>query len=573
MDDATLHRALIERGFDLVVVLDDQMTLVWVSPQARDLLGIEPSDAVGRSTLDFVHPDDRGQAMVALGQLLGGEPPADPTAVRVAHLDGSWRWMEAVGGDLRDLGDPDVRYALSLRDVTNRKLADLSREDARREAQDALRRSEERWRKLLLHAAENAMVIHADGRITVANPDRGLFGPRDPNDVLGQDVFDWVHPDDVDRVRAEFAAVLRSDGSTLTATFRARSRTEDWRWVEATATNMLNDPAVEGVVINYRDVTERIEAQRDAQRLLDLLESTEDLVGVCAPDGTLLHLNRAGRDFAGLLPGDRFATSVPGAWLTPAHAELLADEVLPALGRDGAWSGELDLVRDDGRPMQVLARMMAHRDDDGELTFFSWIMRDISERKQNEARLTHQATHDPLTGLPNRTVLFDRLQSALHRSARTGADVAVVFVDLDHFKVLNDSRGHPTGDRVLRLIAERLAEVLRPEDTIARFGGDEFVIILEGLTDPTVATEVAGRVQRALYDPFEIDGEHFTVGASIGIALASDGSADGSTPGPEALLHAADTAMYQAKGTGRGRVEVFDEARARRARRPWWQDA
>src|SRR5690606_7019838 len=159
--------------------------------------------------------------------------------------------------------------------------------------EDALRRSEERFRALVLHAADNVVVIHADGTITEANPDRGLFGPRDPAEVLGQGASAYVHDDDVDDARAAMAALPEDPSSSVTTTFRVRDREDRLRWIEATGTNMLDNPNVAGVVVNYRDVTERIEAQRDNQRLLEVLEATEDLIGVCDPEGRLLHLNRA----------------------------------------------------------------------------------------------------------------------------------------------------------------------------------------------------------------------------------------------------------------------------------------
>jgi len=182
------------------------------------------------------------------------------------------------------------------------------------------------------------------------------------------------------------------------------------------------------------------------------------------------------------------------------------------------------------------------------------VLADAIERLKSEELVRHQALHDPLTGLPNRTLFGDRLTVALRRSARTGA-VAVFFLDLDHFKLINDSRGHPAGDELLCAVAARLTTMTRVGDTVARFGGDEFSFICEDVSDVLEAVHIADRVLDELSRPFLLDsGEHF-VSASIGIALEQ-----GPARSAEDLIREADAAMYRAKEDGRGRFELFDEA-------------
>ncbi|CAN5902286.1 hypothetical protein BH23ACT11_BH23ACT11_24430 [soil metagenome] len=181
--------------------------------------------------------------------------------------------------------------------------------------------------------------------------------------------------------------------------------------------------------------------------------------------------------------------------------------------------------------------------------------RDVTERKKLEQQLMHQALHDPLTGLPNRLLFMDRLKHALARLTRSESSVAVLFVDLDNFKLINDSLGHELGDRLLVEVAGRFQEALRSADTVARLGGDEFTILLDPIAGLGEAARVVERITESLQEPFQVEGHEVFVTASIGVALGSKGG-----EGPQELLRNADMAMYRAKGSGRGRFEVFESS-------------
>jgi diguanylate cyclase (GGDEF)-like protein len=181
-------------------------------------------------------------------------------------------------------------------------------------------------------------------------------------------------------------------------------------------------------------------------------------------------------------------------------------------------------------------------------------------RKRAEAQLSHQALHDELTALPNRALSLDRLGVALERARRSGAQLAVLFLDFDNFKQINDSRGHATGDKVLAIIGERLSGLLRPMDTVARFGGDEFTFLFEDLTAEREVVLIADRICEAARQPIYIDGVELSVTVSVGIAMVADPAAS-----PETVLREADAAMYRAKEHGRSRYELFDEDSRQRA--------
>ena len=184
---------------------------------------------------------------------------------------------------------------------------------------------------------------------------------------------------------------------------------------------------------------------------------------------------------------------------------------------------------------------------------------DVTTRRQAEELVAHRALHDPLTGLPNRTLLLDRLGTALRALGRRRTLVGVLFCDLDRFKVVNDSLGHAVGDQLLQEVARRLAGVVRPSDTVARLGGDEFVVLCDDLESADQCRSVADRLTEALRRPVDVGATQVTLGGSVGIALTSDANAE-----PEALLRDADAAMYRAKERGRGRAEMFQPELHRR---------
>jgi diguanylate cyclase (GGDEF)-like protein/PAS domain S-box-containing protein len=198
-------------------------------------------------------------------------------------------------------------------------------------------------------------------------------------------------------------------------------------------------------------------------------------------------------------------------------------------------------------------------DDEGQFRGYRGVTKDVTEQKKAEAEALHLATHDALTGLPNRTLLVDRMQHAIAQAERGDRPIAVMFMDIDRFKLLNDSFGHGAGDKFLKAVSERLKGALRRSDTLARFGGDEFVVMLENLDDESCAKAIADKIQSALTEDVELDGVHFQTTASIGISLYPRDGKD-----TESLLRHADLAMYDAKDAGRGNVKFFSAELDRR---------
>jgi diguanylate cyclase (GGDEF)-like protein/PAS domain S-box-containing protein len=299
------------------------------------------------------------------------------------------------------------------------------------EAEATVRSSEERFRSLLRNASDAICVVDADARVTVLTPAIENVTGYPPEEYLGKVGFEFLHPDDVAAASQLYAEAIEQPGRVFRTEVRAVHRDGTWRWVEASFVNLLDDPAVRGMVANFHDTT---------------------------------------------------------------------------------------------------------------------------ERKHFEEKLAYDAYHDHLTGLSNRTAFHEALKRALARSRRHGRPNAVLFLDLDRFKLINDSLGHEVGDHLLIEVAERLRTCLRPEDVVSRFGGDEFAVLLEDIAGNDDAIQVADRVIELLRQPLPLASREIFLTTSIGIAIGRDGATE-----PGELLREADQAMYRAKAAGGCRWDLFDE--------------
>ena len=285
--------------------------------------------------------------------------------------------------------------------------------------------------------------------------------------------------------------------------------------------------------------------------LRTVVEAAGDAVLTVDETGRVLAFNRAAEELTGWT-ADELIGEEALRLVHPADHPALRAEVLAAMaeGRDAVDQMRARCVRRDGTvcPVEV---SLARADLPGGRIFMV-IARDLSERSRVEEELTRRALHDPLTGLPNRVLLHERLTRALARAERSGRWPTVLFIDLDHFKGVNDRVGHDGGDRLLVQVAHRLLSELRPSDTAARLGGDEFVVLGDGL-DPELAHTLASRLLEAIGRPIHVGGTEVSVTASIGVVEAARGTT------ADELLRDADRSMYRAKDSGRNRLQVFDD--------------
>ena len=226
----------------------------------------------------------------------------------------------------------------------------------------------------------------------------------------------------------------------------------------------------------------------------------------------------------------------------PEDTDKIVAEVLDAVQKEGKWTGEIRMLHKNGGIGWIESMVVPLLDDDGNMTGALGINRDISARVQNEERMARLAHYDQLTDLPNRYLLIDRLKQLIVHAGRNNTQFALLFIDLDKFKSINDEAGHAIGDLALKEVTRRFAEVFRASDTVARFGGDEFVILLEELNQRDDATQVAEQIMAELHRPCSIQGHNISLAASIGTAVFAE---DGTTA--DELLNFADKAMYRVK--------------------------
>ncbi len=291
------------------------------------------------------------------------------------------------------------------------------------------------------------------------------------------------------------------------------------------------------------------------RRLTALAANASDVIAITSPEGMIQYVSPNAERLWGCPPNFPLPAAI-FSFVHPEDADHLQSILTEAIAAAAGENLKVEVrLCNSASAFSLSEIILTNLLDEPGVAGIVMTCRDVTERKAFEAQLTHQAFHDTLTGLPNRALLSERLRQTLARSQRTKAPVGLLFLDLDHFKYINDSMGHDAGDALLVTVAERLQACVRPGDTVARLGGDEFTILLEDLVDEEQATGVAERIVEALRTPLVVCGRELFVTSSVGIAISR-----GDTQTPEALLHDADTAMYQAKTSGKAQAVIFDRS-------------
>ncbi|HET7747364.1 MAG TPA: EAL domain-containing protein, partial [Vicinamibacteria bacterium] len=526
--------------------------LVSANPAMLTLFGLpSPDRAAGHSTTVFYEdPQDR----VRLLERLQREGRVRGFRVRLRRPDGTAFWAE-IHASLAHHGEATMFIDGIVEDITRLVEAEEERNLALMSLQN-----------LIDHTpAVGIQVYDAEGRVQLWNAaSEALYGYTDA-EMTGRRLQDvLLSGDEVRQFEAEVARILATGQPVPPREWTIHTKDGGFRHVFST---MFPLPHVRGgiaICCMDVDITERKRGEEELRqseaRYRLMAENSSDLVARHALDGTYVYASPSTRALLGYAPEelvgrrtDEFVAAEDLPVLQAARLAVLQGPATQTIAyrarrRDGAYvwfEATLRSVRDPAtdEPLEIISAS-----------------RDISQRKAVEEQVAYHAYHDVLTGLPNRTLFNDRLTLALAQAVRSKRPVAVVFLDLDHFKRINDTLGHTMGDHLLRCVAVRVTECLREGDTVARVGGDEFTLILQGIHDATDAAKVAQKLLDVITRPFVIEGHQFFVTASVGIAVFPHDGRDGET-----LLKNADNAMYRAKEMGRNTYQLCTAAMTARA--------
>lgn len=530
------NQLLMKTAMDGIHVMDMQGNIAEANDAFCNMLGYSQEEMVSLNVADFNTQYTAEQLRERFRSLIGKSARFETMHRR---KDGKMIDVEISTASVEI--DGQYYFIASSRDITERK-----------KVEQELRDSERKSRMLMDSAADAVFVADPQTECWVYVNDRfeSLLG-YSRAELLASNIYDYVTPAFRDIYRERFRSIAQSGGvSTRELQLNRKDGTSVPLEMNAVT---LPDGTVYGAC---RDITERKRAD-EALRIAATTFNAQEGILITDADAKILRVNQAFQDIAGY-GADEVIGCNPRIFQSGRHDAAFYQAMWSALLNTGKWSGEVWDRRKDGSIYPKLMTITAVYDDRLQITHYVAVFRDITMRKESEQAIHRLAFYDSLTMLPNRRLLLDRLQRALVVSARNGRHGALLFLDMDHFKTINDTQGHAMGDQLLIEVARRLQTCVREGDSVARLGGDEFVVVLEELSseadEAATQTElVAEKIRSELGQPYILKDYECLSTASIGISLFS-----GHPESAEDLLMHADVAMYQAKTAGRNAIRFFD---------------
>ncbi len=546
-------RAMVEHSSDALIVIDADAVISHF-PIGENLFGYEPEALIGMNALDLVHPDDLEFAASEMLKFLSDPTYRAINAMRIRHADGHWVPIELAASSRFD--EPAINgVIMNVRDVTDRTRVEqqLTESEARRES----------------------LIANLPGAVFRCDPVRPYhddfvsdaitaltgFGPED---FTSRNVcFDEMILPGFRTATDDVIAQARDDRQPYIVEYPIRHRDGSVRWISEHGRVVFDDSGaplyLEGFMFDISSRVDAVEATRDRDtQLANLIANVPGAVFRChaEPPYAEIFISDAVEELTGYPAWALLRRDIDLYDLVePEQRRVIDQAISDAIDHGGSYSIEYQFRHRNGSLRWIEERGHVVVDESGEPKWIDGAMFDLTERKQLEHRLEYDAAHDPLTGLPNRTMLVRHLDTVIARGVRNATNTAVLFIDLDRFKLVNDALGHAAGDELLIHFSRRLASVMRTSDLAARTGGDEFVVVCSDLDSVDQARDIADRVGSLLQHPFTIKGRSVFVSASIGIAVA-----DPDDPSATDMLRNADAAAYRAKELGRNRYEIFDDA-------------
>lgn len=547
----SVTRAIIECATDAIVTIDENSTILSANASVDRIFGYSPSELIGKSLTILMPPELRSRHLAAMARFRTSGTRSIPwQAVRLPgqRQDGTLIELEISFGRFAD--GPSPRFVGIIRDVTEHV-----------QAERKLREGEARYRDLFENSPIGHHSLGPDRRFTAVNAALLETLGYDREELVGRKGLSELMPaNDVERFEKHWSVlerggcvdnvaytIIRKDGLHRNVLISATAARDEAGRVVATRGTML-------------DVTQLRRAEESVRRISERYRSLVDhnLAGVyfSRPDGSVFDCNDAFAEILGFMSREEFLASPPFEFYVQAEDR---EAVLNQLQREKIVTGvESTLRTRDGTPKWVLQNL-ALVNRPGEEPRIEASVFDITARKMAEDRLNYQARHDSLTGLPNAALFEERVRHAVDSARNTRRHAAVFYLDLDGFKLINDTLGHHVGNDLLQLIAGRLQRALRHEDTVARLGGDEFTIVAPSLRAPEDAASIAEKISAVIAEPYLLARRELFVTVSIGVAVAPGDGDD-----PETLLRNADIAMYRAKELGRNTFVFCSKSGSRR---------
>lgn len=542
------YRLLAENSTDMIARLNLDGGFCFASPACRDLFGRESGQLTGLNLSDVV--EETPEVVANLLQSLQQLGATTTKVMRGKRVNGSDLWVEAtLRHTIGTHGENEI--LLNARDVTQRYNYQLAIEDVHR-----------RHTQILEAAGEGLVSIDDQGFIVYANEVAAKILGHDEEELVGRyccHIFCWevlAHGASNGAAGCPFIATLR-DGETRQGTQLIEGNEgRPPLLLQYVCTPLADHRGVNGCVVVFSEIAQNPASGQGVPTEV-ILDEAAEAVMVTDQTGHITSINRAFTEITGYSAAEAVGQS-PRLLKSGVHTPHFYADLWRFLSEKKRWAGEIWNRRKNGEIYPQWGSISAVLDNAGNVRNYVSVFSDISKAKQAEERLFHLANHDPLTCLPNRMNFSESLAQTLHRCKRQNYGAALVFIDLDRFKMINDTLGHTVGDKYLKIVAERLLAATRKQDLLARWGGDEFVLVMEAFDDVHAISEALSRLLANLAEPLHLGGHELVPTASIGVAIyPGDGRR------PSELIKAADTAMYGAKQRGRNCYEFYSREMAK----------
>ncbi|MEI7612993.1 MAG: EAL domain-containing protein [Betaproteobacteria bacterium] len=538
----------VEQNPATVFITDLDGHFEYVNDKFVEITGYLRKEVIGQKT-DLLRPLDvdgliyqEWWEIIRSGESWQGE-------LQTRKRDGTVFWERMLISPIKDSSGTMTHFIAIKEDITELRQI-LSR----------MQESESRFRAAMSVMVEGLAVISPDGRIVFANRAAEEFMGCAEGGLLGLRVEDVR----LERLRDDgtlcplsdypSALTLREGHEVRDAVLGFRRPDGMMRWMQVNTSPLRTGTDDNfGVVVTLSDVTERRRTEEQLRLAFEAIRCSGEGIVVTDADQHIISVNPAFEAVTGYSAAE-IAGKTPDVVASMRHDARFYAEIHAALQDTGHWQGEVWNQRKNGEVFPEWLGVSVVRENDGRPKYYVYIFSDMTERKEAQQRIEMLAHHDPLTGLPNRLLLRDRADQAKAQASRMNSRVGLMFLDLDRFKTINDSLGHPVGDALLKEVVERLKSCVRESDTISRQGGDEFIILLNDVRDSEAVSRVAEKIHQRMAEPMLLENHLLNSSFSIGIALYPDDGEDF-----DILLQKADTAMYHAKEAGRNGHRFFTE--------------